>query len=101
MTTGENAREEEFKASIKNIERQRFWFPFVTLGILLGHIFLAGGDIFERPTMATVYPLIILMAIIFVGMEVMNVKILLLKSEYRDWLRDFRKEKWAYINSDD
>jgi hypothetical protein len=100
MNFSDDSRELEFKESIKNIERQRFWFPIVVLVLLIGHIWLAGGDIFERPTMETVYPLVILITLLFVGMEVLTVKILLIKAEYRDWLRDFRKAKWDSINKD-
>lgn len=91
-------REAEFKETIKAIERQRFWFPVVLLGFLIAYIWLSGGDVFERPTTQTAYPIVILLALFFVGFEVLSIKILLIKAEYRDWLRDFKKAKWEDLN---
>ncbi len=100
MPYGDDPREEEFRETIKNLERQRFWYPFLMLGLLILNIWMAGGDVFEGSTKETAYPMILVIGLIYVGTEVLNVKILLIKAEYRDWLRDFRKERWTDINSD-
>lgn len=95
-----DAREEFFKEAIKGIERQRFWFPIVMLGLLAFSVWMAGGEMFEGPSLDTVYPMITLIAVFGVGVEVLNVKILLVRAEYNNWLREFRKEKWARLNMD-
>lgn len=95
---GDDPKQEEFLASIKAVERTRFWFPFALLGFLVFYLWIAGEPIFQRPEADTAYPLILLVGLIFVGTEVLNVKVLLLKSEYRDWLRDFRPERWKDMN---
>ena len=79
-------REEEFLATIKAAERQRTFFPFALIGVLILYLWLAGGEVFERPTLETAYPMIIVIGLIYLGTELMNVKILMHKAEYRDWL---------------
>ena len=98
--SGKDPIEEEFLASIKNVERTRFWFPFLLIGLLIFYLWAAGEDIFQPPDDQTAYPLVILIGLIFVGIEVLNVKILLLKSEYRDWLKHFRQERWKDMNEE-
>ncbi len=100
MLYGNDPRDEEFLREIKNLERQRLWYPFLIFGFLILYIWAAGGNVFKGPTIETAYPMIIVIGLIYVGTELLNVKILLVKAEYRDWLRDFRSEQWADMNSD-
>ncbi len=93
-------RENEFRGTIKNLERQRFWYPVLMLGLLILNIWMAGGKIFGNPSEGKAYLVIIVIGLIYVGTEMLSVKILLIKGEYRDWLREFRKERWTDINSD-
>lgn len=95
-----NWREEEYKQAIKNLERQKFWLPVLIFGFLIFYIWKAGGDVFEGPTLDTAYPMVILIVLLYLSTEIVNLKIMLIKAEYREWLRDFRKDKWIATNSD-
>lgn len=97
---GKDLREEEFKTSIKSIERQKLWVPLVIFGPLIFFIWMAGGDLFARPSLDAAYPMAILIVLLGVMIEILNLKILIIKAEYRDWLRDFRNEKWKHLNND-
>lgn len=79
--------EDEFRKAIKDAERIRLWFPFILLGSVIFLLWVNGEDVFARPDGEAAYSFIIILGLIFLGIEVFNVKILLLKAEYREWKR--------------
>ncbi len=84
MNTRDDFLKDDLLQEIKNVKRQRNIFPFLLLMMAFFLQWSAGGDITTKLSEDMVLPFVVIIGVIFIGMETLNVKILLLKAELRE-----------------
>ena len=84
MNTRDDFLKDDLLQEIKSIKRQRNIFPFLLFAMVLLLQWYAEGEITTKLSEDMVLPFVAILGVIFVGIETLNVKILLVKAELRE-----------------
>jgi hypothetical protein len=92
MAYPNDPKEAEYLDAIKKAEKTNIWFIWVAILAYPIGLWLAGYNLGDGPkiTAEVMFLMMLLLMMVCLGSELLSVKILMHKAEYREWLREFR-----------